>query len=64
MRRSFVPPAKLLREFSGAGPALASGTWAHSERPRFCGAGTQTVVILPGGGGCDPEGMFPVVAAS
>ena len=27
------------------------------------GSGAQTVVILPGGGGCDPECMFPVVAA-
>jgi len=27
------------------------------------GAGTPTVVILPGGGGCDPECMFPVMAA-
>jgi pimeloyl-ACP methyl ester carboxylesterase len=27
------------------------------------GSGVQTVVILPGGGGCDPECMFPVVAA-
>jgi pimeloyl-ACP methyl ester carboxylesterase len=38
---------------------VAGHDWSYL----VAGAGAQTVVILPGGGGCDPECMFPVVAA-
>jgi pimeloyl-ACP methyl ester carboxylesterase len=38
---------------------VAGNDWSYI----VTGSGAQTVVILPGGGGCDPECMFPVVAA-
>jgi pimeloyl-ACP methyl ester carboxylesterase len=66
---SFLSPAKSMslpeqfaryRETHPISHRMVSG---HDWSYIVTGSGAQTVVILPGGGGCDPECMFPVVAA-
>ena len=66
---SFLNPAKSMSlseqfaRFRETHPISHRTVSEHEWSYVVAGSGAQTVVILPGGGGCDPECMFPVVAA-